>query len=109
RVYAGSGRLGRGQPVADKGRRRRRFNLLGAGPSLENPAKGRPEGEAVFTRDCHAIVAVGAGGGDVSGEDRDHAGETKGVGKGVGMSQLPAVCERTSGSPGGLIRIAAVP
>jgi hypothetical protein len=27
----------------------------------------------------------------------------------VGMAQLPAVCERTIGSSGGLIRIAAMP
>jgi len=45
-------------------------------------------GEAVFTRDCHAIVGVN--GGDISGEDRGHAGEIKSLGKGVGMAQLPA-------------------
>src|SRR5262252_3137082 len=33
----------------------------------------------------------------------------EGVGKGVGMSQLPAVCERTIVSSGGLIRITAMP
>ena len=48
-------------------------------------------------------------GGDISGEDRGHAGVKKGVGKGVGMSQLPAQCEGTIGGPGGLIRIAAMP
>ena len=63
----------------------------------------------MFTRERHAIVAIGAGGGDVSGEDCGHAGETKGVDKGVGMSQLPAVRERAIGGSGGLIRIAAVP
>jgi hypothetical protein len=63
----------------------------------------------VFTRDRHAIVAVGAGGGDISGEGRGHSGEPKRVGKGVGMSELPAVGERTIGSSGGLIRIAAMP
>jgi len=31
------------------------------------------------------------------------------VGKGVGVSQLPAQCERTIGSSGGLISIAAMP
>ena len=61
----------------------------------------------MFTRDCHAIVGVN--GGDISGEDRGHAGEIKGVGKGVGMSQLPAQCERTIGGSGGLIRMAAMP
>ena len=63
----------------------------------------------MFTRECHAIVAVGADGGDISGEDRGHAGVIKGVGKGVGMAQLPAICERAIGSSGGLIRIAAMP
>ena len=63
----------------------------------------------MFTRERHAIVAAGAGGGDISAEDRGHAGEAKGVGKGVGMSQLPAQCERTIGGSGGLIRIAAMP
>ena len=48
-------------------------------------------------------------GGDISGEDRGHASVKKGVGKGVGMSQLPAQCEGTIGGPGGLIRIAAMP
>ena len=48
-------------------------------------------------------------GGDITGKDPGHAGETKGVGKGVGMSQLPAVRESTIGSSGGLIRIAAMP
>ena len=50
-----------------------------------------------------------ASGGDISGEGRGHSGEIKGVGKGVGMSQLPAQCERAIGSSGGLIRIAAMP
>jgi len=63
----------------------------------------------VFTRERHAIVAVGVDGGDISGEDRGHAGVIKGVGKGVGMSQLPAVRERAIGSAGGLISIAAMP
>ena len=63
----------------------------------------------VFTRDRHAIVAVGAGGGDISGEGRGHSGEPKRVGKGVGMSELPAVRERTIRSSRGLIRIAAMP
>ena len=63
----------------------------------------------MFIRERHAIIAVGAGGGDISGEDRGHAGVPKGMGKGVGMYQLPAQCERTIGSPGGLIRIAAMP
>jgi len=48
-------------------------------------------------------------GGDISGKDRGLAGQRKGVGKGVGMSQLPAQCERALGSPGGLIGIAAMP
>jgi hypothetical protein len=63
----------------------------------------------VFTRERSAIVSAGAGGGDISGEDRGHAREPKSVGKGVGMSQLPAVRERTIGSAGGLIWIAAMP
>ena len=63
----------------------------------------------MFTRERYAFVAVGVDGGDIPGEDRSPAGETKGVGKGVGMSQLPAQCERTIGSSGGLIRIAAMP
>ena len=104
-----AGRLGCGQTVADAGNSCRRFTLLGVGPALENPAKGRPLGESVFTRERHAIVAVGVGGGDISGEDRGHAGQPKGVGKGVGMSQLPALRERAIGSSGGLIRIAAMP
>ena len=66
-------------------------------------------GESVFTRERHAIIAVGAGGGDISGEDRGHPGVMKSEGKGVGMSQLPAQCERTIGSTGGLIGIAAMP
>ena len=66
-------------------------------------------GESVFTRERHAIVAVGAGGGDISGEDRGHSGEIEGLSKGVGMSQLPAVRDRTIGSSGGLIRITAMP
>src|SRR5215469_7055131 len=48
-------------------------------------------------------------GGDIPGEDRGPAGQRKGVGQGVGMSQLPAIRKRTIGSPGGLIRIAAMP
>ena len=48
-------------------------------------------------------------GGNIACEDRGPAGVTKGVGKGVGMSQFPAVGERTIGSPGGLIRITAMP
>ena len=107
--YAGAGRLGYGQTVADAVDSGHRFTSLGIRPALENPAIARPLGESVFTRDCHAIVAVGAGGGDISGEDRGHAGEPKGVGKGVGMAQLPAVGERAIGSSGGLIRIAAMP
>src|SRR5271156_108778 len=63
----------------------------------------------MFTRDRHAIVGVSADGGDISGEDRGHSGEPKRVGKGVSMSQLPTVRERTIGSSGGLIRIAAMP
>jgi len=63
----------------------------------------------VFTRERHAIVAVGVDGGDISGEDCGHSGEIKGVGKGVGMTQFPAQCERTIGSSGGLIRITAMP
>ena len=63
----------------------------------------------MFTRERHAIVAAGRGGGDISGEDRGRAGKPKGVGKGVGMAQLPAQCEPAIGSPGGLIRIAAMP
>ena len=82
---------------------------MGVGPALEDPAYGRQLGESVFTRERHAFVAVGVGGGDVSGEDRGPAGQRKGMGKGVGMSQLPAVCERAIGSSGGLIRIAAMP
>jgi hypothetical protein len=66
-------------------------------------------GEAVFTRERHAIIAVGADGGDIPGEDRGYAGVLKGEGKGVGMSQLPAVRERAIGSSGGLSRIAAMP
>ena len=97
------------QTVADAGNPRRRFTLLGVGPALENPAKARPLGESVFPRKRHAIVAVGAGGGDISGEDRGFAGKREGVGKGVGMSQLPAVRECTTGGSGGLIRIAAMP
>ena len=53
----------------------------------------------MFTRDCHAIVAVGVDGGDIAGEDRGPPGETKGVGKGVGMAQFPAQYERAIGSP----------
>jgi len=76
---------------------------------VENPATRRPLGESVFIRDCHAVAAAGVGGGEISGEDRGHAGKPKGVGKGVGMSQLPAVRDRAIGSSGGLIRIAAMP
>ena len=50
-----------------------------------------------------------ASGGDISGEGRGHSREIKGVGKGGGMSQLPAQCECTIGSSGGPIRIAAMP
>src|ERR1700757_4583205 len=106
---ARAGRLGRGHTVADAGNSRRRSTPLGAGPALENPAYGRPLGESVFARERHAIVAAGVDGGDVSGEGRGHAGEPKGVGKGVGMSQLPAVCEGAIGSSGGLSRITAMP
>ena len=81
-----TGRLGPGQTVADAGNSRRRFTLLGVGPALENPAPGHPMGESVFTRQRHAVVAIGAGGGDIPGEDRGDAGEPKGVRKGVGMS-----------------------
>ena len=63
----------------------------------------------MFARERHAIVAAGVDGGDVSGEDRGPAGQRKGVGKGVGMSQLPAQCEHAIGSSGGLIRIAMMP
>ena len=70
---------------------------------------GRPLGESMFSRERHAIVAAGADGGDVSGEDRSPSSETQSVGKGVGMSQLPAVRERAIGSSGGLIRITAMP
>ena len=63
----------------------------------------------MFRRDCHAIIAVCVDGGDISGEDRGDAGKIKGVGKGVGMSQLPAQCERAIGSSGGPIRIAMMP
>ena len=63
----------------------------------------------MFIRERHAIIAVGADGGNVSGEERGYSGLMKGVGKGVGMSQLPTVRERTIGSSGGLIRIAAMP
>src|SRR5262249_44270388 len=98
-----------GQTVADKSNSRRRFTYLGVGPALENPAQGRPLGESVFTGEHHAIIAVGVDGGDISGEDRGHAGKPKSEGKGGGMSQLPAVRERAIGGPGGLIRIAAMP
>ena len=103
--YAGAGRLVCGQTVADAGNSGRRLTLLGAGPALEDPAQGRPLAESVFTGDHHAIIAVGAGGGASSGEDRGHVGTPKSEGKGVGMSQLPAQCERTIGGPGGLIRM----
>src|SRR5262245_60723719 len=104
-----AGRLVRGQTVADAGNSRRRFTPLGIGPALENPAPGRPVGETVFTRDRHAIVAAGVDGGDISSEDRGPAGQAKSVGKGVGMSQFPAVRERTFRGSGGLIRMAAMP
>ena len=63
----------------------------------------------MFTRERYAIVAAGVDGGDISGEDRGRAGKPKGVGKGVGMAQLPAQCERAIGGSGGLVRIAAMP
>ena len=85
------------------------MTLLGEGPALEKPANGLPEGESVFARDRLAIVAVGADGGDISGEDRGHAGKAQGVGKGVGMPQLSAIGEGAIGGPGGLIGIAAMP
>src|SRR5262249_52912139 len=103
------GCLGRGHTVADAANSRRRFTLLGVGPALKNSAKGRPLGESVLTGQRPAIVSVGADGGDISGEDRGHASVPKGVGKGVGMSELPAIRERAIGSAGGLIRIAAMP
>jgi len=40
--------LRKGHTVADAGNSRRRFTRLGAGPALENPATGRPEGKSVF-------------------------------------------------------------
>ena len=43
--YAGAGRLGCGQTVADMGNSRRRFTSLGVGPALKNPAKDRPVGD----------------------------------------------------------------
>ena len=43
----------------------RRLTLLGVGPTLKDPAKGRPLGEPVFTRGRHAIIAASAGGGDM--------------------------------------------
>ena len=63
----------------------------------------------MLSRDRHAIAAVGVDGGDISGEDRGPAGPRKGVGKGVGMSQFPAQCERAIGGSGGLVRVAAMP
>src|SRR5262249_31012132 len=66
-------------------------------------------GESVFTRQRHAIAAAGADGGDISREGRGHSSEIEDLGKGVGMAQLSAQCERTIGSSGGLIRIAAMP
>ena len=63
----------------------------------------------MFTRECHAIASVAMDGGDISGEDRGHAGMREGVGKGVGVSQLPAQCERAIDGSGGPIRIAAMP
>ena len=88
-------RLGRGHTVADAGDSRRRVTPLGVGPALKNPATGRPKGQSVFTGEGHAIVAAGVNGGDISGQDRGHSREIKGAGKGVGMSQLPAIGERT--------------
>ena len=82
---------------------------MGVGPAPKNPATRRPKGESVFTRERHAVIAIGTGGGDISGEDCRYAGQRKGVGKGVGVSELPAIRERTIGGPGGLIRIAAMP
>src|SRR6516162_11032649 len=108
-MYVGAGRRGGGNTVADAGNSRRRFTPFGVGPALEDPASGRPEGESVFTRERHAIVAVGVDRGDIPGEDRGRAGDIKGVVKGVGKSQFPAQCERAIGSPGGLIRITAMP
>jgi len=105
----GADRLVSGQTVADAGNSRRCFTALGVGPTPEHPATGRPLGESVFTRERHAIVAAGMDGGDIPGEDRGPAGHRKGVGKCVGMSQLPAQCERAIGGSGGLIRIAAMP
>jgi len=66
-------------------------------------------GESVLCRERHAIIAVSLDGGDIPGEDSGHAGKPEGVGKGVGMSQFPAVRERAIGSSGGLIGIAAMP
>ena len=63
----------------------------------------------MLTRERHAIVTICVDGGDISGVDRSHAGEVKGVGKGVGMAQLPAQYERAIGGPGGPIRIAVMP
>ena len=85
-MYAGARRLVSGQTVANAVNSRRRFTLLGVGPALKNPALGRPLGEPVFTRECHAIIAVGAGGGDISGEDRSPAGKIKGRGQGCVVS-----------------------
>jgi len=107
--YARAGRLERGDTVAEAGNAGRRFTLLGVHPALENPAPGRPLGESVFTRECHALVAAGRGGGDIPGEDPGRAGQTEALGEGVGMAQLPAQCERTIGSAGRTIRIATMP
>ena len=63
----------------------------------------------MFTGERHALVVVGVDGGHIAGEGCGPGGVTKGGGKGVGMSQLPAQCEGTIGGPGGLIRIAAMP
>src|SRR6516165_11597775 len=106
---AAAGRLGRGQTVADADNSRRRLPLLGVGPALENPANGCPLGESVFTRKRHALVAVEMDGADIPGEDRGYAGQRQGVGKRVGMSQLPAICESPVGGSGRLIRVAAMP
>ena len=66
-------------------------------------------GESVFAGERHTIITIGVDGGDISREDRGPARQCKAMGKGVGMSQLPAQCERTIGSSSGLIRIAAMP
>ena len=97
-----AGRLGRGQTIADANNSSRRLTLVGVGPAPENPANGRPLGESVLTRERYAIIAVATDGGDISGEDRGNASQRQGVSKGVGMSQLSAVCEGPIGGSGGL-------